>query len=74
MTETAAKTMASARKASGLTQEQMAQLLGVTKVTVSHWENAKGFITLEKMQRWYAALPEEGRAVMRSMNIYSGVQ
>jgi transcriptional regulator with XRE-family HTH domain len=62
--------LAAARKASSMSQSEMAKALGISVVSVSHWENGHTAMTLDKMQRWYAALSEDGRKVMRSLNVF----
>lgn len=65
--------MAAARKASGLSQSEMAAALGVSTVSVSKIENGHTAITLDRVQQWYRILNDQGRAVMQTMNIYAGV-
>lgn len=43
--------LAEARKARGMTQEQLAQLLHVSRQTVSHWENGRALPDLAMAQR-----------------------
>ena len=48
--------MAEARKARGLTQEQMAQMLHVSRQTVSHWENGRALPDVMMAQQIGAVL------------------
>lgn len=49
--ETFPEKLMSARKAKGLTQEALAQMLNVSRQTVSHWENGRALPDLETTRR-----------------------
>ena len=70
MKDTTGALMAAARKASGMTQLDMAQALGVSTVSVSSWETGKVPMTVDKLQRWYDALPNTGQEVMRGIRLF----
>lgn len=63
--------LAAARKASGMTQADMAKALGISVVSVSKWENGKVSLKLDNIQRWYSALNAEGQQMMQSLNFYA---
>ena len=64
-----AKTIQQQRKAKGLTQQELANLLGVSQAMVSRWENGEENFTIITLARISAALgielcnPLEKRAV-----------
>ena len=63
-------TMRAARKASNMTQKQMAQAVGVSHITVSFWENGKSTPSFEALQKWYDALPPIGKGIMRGFVLF----
>ena len=57
-----------------LTQEQVAELLGVSRQTISNWENEKSYpdiISVIKMSECYDALPKI-RPLLYKASIFSG--
>lgn len=49
-------TIADQRKASGWTQERLAEELGVTQAAVAHWENGRRNPSVETLKKVAAAL------------------
>jgi transcriptional regulator with XRE-family HTH domain len=44
--------MAKAREDAGLDQEQMRQLIGVSRTTISRWENNRGAPSIAEFRTW----------------------
>ena len=50
------KTIEEARKAKGMTQEQLAKLLGITQGAVAQWENGLTHPSFQMLQKVASAL------------------
>lgn len=44
-------TLRAARINRGLSQQEVAKLIGITNVTLSHWENCKSYPPIQKFRR-----------------------
>ena len=67
------KVLAEARNASGLTQGDMAKALGVSLVTISKWENGHVALKLGMLQDYYRICNEQGKEIIRSLDVLEGV-
>lgn len=54
-----------ARKRSGLTQQDIADKLGCTAVTVGNIERNLGKMTLQQLGDWFSFMGTDGKAIIR---------
>ena len=56
--------LADARKSSLLTQDQLAERLGCSIMTISNWERNPSGMKLSNLAQWYHAMKPQGKAII----------
>lgn len=56
--------LAKARMSSHLLQEEMADVVGVSTPTIARLEKHPEKITVERLRKWYHAVPADGKAII----------
>ncbi len=56
-----------ARKASGLTQRELANKIGLTRQAVAKYEKPGCVMSNKRMHDWYEAMNDEGKKILDTM-------